>query len=1022
MKYTSYDAQKIEPAISAFWQEQPHPTQTSNNKPFYFLDGPPYTSGQVHIGTAWNKTMKDLVVRYKQMTGHDVYKRAGYDMHGLPNEHATMKQLGLENNEDIHAYGVEKFITACKKRSQENLEVMNEEFKRMGISLDFKQAYQTMSDEWIQSVWWLIKQAHNNNRLYEGLRPMAWDPASESACAKHELEYKSVEDTSIYVKFKIPSTNEHLIVWTTTPWTIPFNLMIMVNPELTYEKVRVGEETWIVAKDLREEVLQAADQEGEVTQEIQGEELVGLEYEHFLQGELDYTHIKEEHPNTHTVVASKEYVTTEAGTGLVHAAPGCGPEDYEIGVENDVPAWNLLDNKGYYPAEAGVFSNVRAREEDDVFVEEIEKRGMLVAAKSYIHDYPHAERTKAAVVYKTTKQWFFKVDDLKEQMIQQNNDVNWTPQAGYNAFNNWLENLRDNSITKQRFWGTPLPIWRSEEGDVIVISSKEELEKRSGKEIKNLHKPWIDEITIKENDKTYTRIPDVVDVWVDAGVAHYAALNYPHQNNLQDKYWPADFIIEGNDQVRGWFNLLMVTGTLAFDKAPFKHVYMHGMINDTSGRKMSKSVGNYIRPQEIISKYGADASRLYLISASRPGQDLNYNHADCENKHKNLLVYWNIHKYYLELLETTQLTPRGIEEEELGVEEQYLISKTQRALAQAHKAMSDYQLERLAHVAEELLDEISRTYIQLVRSKATTGTTKEQQAIISTLAHAITNALQLLAPVSPFITEAMWQNLKEPLGLPEASIHESTLAQADEKLINQELEAEFTAAQNIISTLLSARDRAQIGVRWPLREATIKTPTKPSQAVEELIKEQTNIKELTYEEQLPLTTLAAPNYRRIGKEYGEETAALAQAITKDPRGIGEQLAKNKEAEVAGKKLGVEYFEISYEAPEGRVEASNDDVQVLINTTQDEELEREGMRRELIRRIQSARKEADMQKTDSIKLTLEEELQAIVDGKEAEVAQVVGATSITYGDHATHVHVTEDEVKDQSIRFGFSHDA
>lgn len=1022
MQYRSYDAEKIEPAIREFWDSIDISDRytDSDAEPYYFLDGPPYTSGQVHVGTAWNKAMKDLVVRYKRMQGYDVFDRAGYDMHGLPNEHATMKELGLENNEDIMEYGLAEFIKACEERGSKNLKAMNKDFERMGISLNFADAYQTMSEQWMQSVWWLIKQAHENGRLYEGLRPMAWDPATESACAKHELEYKQVEDESIYVKFRRADADEYLLVWTTTPWTIPFNLMIMVNPELTYQRVQVDDEVWIVAKELREEVLEAADSKGEILEELSGEELIGIEYEHFFADELDYQTLKQQHPNIHTVVASKEYVTTEAGTGLVHAAPGCGPEDYEVGVENDVPAWNLLDSKGRYPQDTGRFSGVRAREEDEVFTQAIQEHGALAAKQAYVHDYPHAERSKAAVVYKATKQWFFKVDDIKEQMIAQNDEVNWVPEAGYNAFNSWLENLRDNSITKQRFWGTPFPVWRSEAGDVIVVESKQELEALSGEEIPDLHKPWIDEVTITKDGEEYTRIPDVVDVWLDAGAAHFAALGHPGEQSQLERYWPADFIIEGNDQVRGWFNLLMVTSTLAFGEAPFKNVYMHGMINDTSGRKMSKSEGNYITPDEIIDKYGADASRLYLISASRAGLDLNYNHADCENKAKSLLVYWNIHNYLLELINTAGHAPRQLSEEALGVEEHYILSRTHHALKRAQGAMEEYQLELLPRIAEELLDDISRTYIQLVRTKATSGEEEERRAVISTLAHCFSAALKLLAPVTPFISEAMWQNLREPFGLKEESIHLSTLPNHEEKRIDEELEDEIDAANRLISVLLSARDRAQIGVRWPLKEARITSAQQPRAVVEALVREQTNIKELTYEEALPLELRVAPDYRRIGKEYGEQTAQIADAINNDPEGLGEELAKNGSISVAGEELSEEYLEVGRTAPEGWVLGTDEELQVLISTESDDELEREGYFRELVRRVQQARKDADMEKTDDIALVLSEELTDVVKGHEQELSRIVGASTVEFGDHQRQPHVVQEAVKERELAFGFAH--
>ncbi|MFT4249864.1 MAG: isoleucine--tRNA ligase [Candidatus Woesearchaeota archaeon] len=1016
MKYQSYQPETIEPEIRSFWDEEKVLTRLrerihdTTKKPFYFLDGPPYTSGQVHIGTAWNKTMKDFVVRLRRMQGLAVWDRAGYDMHGLPNENATMKQLGLQTNEDIEAYGIHEFIQACKQRGITNLEEMNKDFLRLGISLDFTNAYQTISDEWIETVWHLIQEAHKKGRLYEADRPMAWDPVHESALAKHELEYKTVEDNSIYVKFKRVDEDEYFIVWTTTPWTIPFNLMIMVNPELTYARVRVGEETWIIAEALVQEVLQAAEITGEVTQTFPGEELIGAEYTHFFSKELDYASIKEQHPNTHTIVASTEYVTTEAGSGLVHAAPGCGPEDYEVGVQNNVPAWNLLTSKGSYPANAGVFSNKNARADDEHFIQEIRKQKALVAEEKYVHEYPHAERSKAAVVYKATKQWFFKIDDIKEELIAANNGIQWNPQAAYNAFNSWLENLRDNSITKQRFFGTPIPLWRSEDGDVLVIGSKEELKTLAGQEITDLHKPAIDEITIRKNGKEYTRIPDVVDVWVDAGVAHMACLGYPQNKEVFKRFWPADFIIEGNDQVRGWFNLLLITSMLTQEQAPFKNVYMHGMIQDAKGRKMSKSLGNYIAPDEVIDAFGADASRLYFLSQARAGNDLVYNAEDVKQKQRELLVYWNIHKYLLDLHTQTQTKPSKNTKPQ-RVEDRYILSLAHSTLQEAQKALDNYDIERVVHQTEKLLQEISRTYIQFIRSR------EDTQTVLDTLHEAYLIALQLLSACTPYITEAIYQNLQEILGYTEVSIHETQLPKIEKQLIDTALQEEMLVAQRVISAVLAARDVAQIGVRWPLAQASVQGVTL-SKELEELVLEHTNIKELAAVNTLEVNITLEPNYSELGRSFGKETNNIAQELQANQDKYSKQYAKEETLSILGHELTAKHVNALSEAPKGYSLGRDASIQVLLKLEQTPALLEEGYRREFIRRVQQARKEADLEKTDKIILLVGEKTKQLTEGFEEEITTSVGASDIRYENPSTAVHYVNEEIKEQRMEFGF----
>jgi len=644
-----YDPEKIEKEILDYWREKDIYKKvrlsTKGKKPFYFLQGPPYTSGKLHAGHAWNNSMKDFVLRYKQMQGFDVWDRAGYDMHGIPTESKVQKELKLKTKEDIENYGLDKFSKACMEFSIKHAKIMNEDLAKIGIWMDYENAYMPINEDWIESVWWLIKKADQEKRLYKGKKTMTWCPTCETALAKHECEYKKIKDKSIYVKFKLKEKlNEYLLIWTTTPWTIPFNLAVMANPDITYIKAKVDNEIWIIAKELADRLIsQKLSKEYQIIEEFKGKRLEHLEYQHPFDDQIkDFEDLKLNHKNIHTVVLSKEYVTTETGTGLVHCAPGCGPEDYEVGIRNNLPPYNQVQQNGVFKDGMGIFSGLKAKDDDNRFIEELDKREALVTSEVIVHDYAHCERSNDPVIFRTTNQWFFKIEDLKERMLSLNKQIHWVPETVKNSFDSWLENLRDNSITKQRFWGTPAPIWVcSDCGDYKVVGTKVELEKLSSKKIENLHRPWIDKVNFPCNcGGKMKRTQDILDVWIDAGVASWACLYFPQRRDLLDRLFPADFILEAREQVRGWFNLLMIASIIGFDKIPFKNVYSHGMLTDVEGVKMSKSLGNVISPYEIIEKYGADTLRLYF-SQTNAGEDISFSWKELEIKKRNLMILWN---------------------------------------------------------------------------------------------------------------------------------------------------------------------------------------------------------------------------------------------------------------------------------------------------------------------------------------------------------------------------------------------
>ncbi|NOZ80103.1 MAG: isoleucine--tRNA ligase [DPANN group archaeon] len=1038
-----YEPLKEEAKVAAFWEShrilQKLREMTKGGKPFYFLDGPPYTSGRIHLGTAWNKSLKDAILRYKRMQGFNVWDRAGYDMHGLPTENATQKKLGLKTKEDIQKFGIPRFIGECRKLCVSNMEIMNKEFSRLGVWMDFANAYQSITKEFMEGEWWLIKKAHEKGRLYEGLRTMTWCTNTESALAKHELEYRTLRDESIFIKMKLKGTkNEYFIIWTTTPWTIPLNLAIMVNPDLDYVRAQVGDEIWYVAAALANVFISGvAEKTYKVLETRKGKDLEGREYVHPLQQLLhqEYDRIRKGHPKTHTVVLSSEYVDTTAGTGLVHCAPGCGPEDYEIGYRNDLPAWNPVDERGVFPESMGPFAGLVARKDDRKFIEKLKEVGALVATSMVEHEYPHDWRYHQPVIFRTTKQWFFRIEDLKEKMIKDNEQISWVPQTAFNAFDSWLKNLRDNSISKQRYWGTPLPIWRNveEEGDYLVIGSAEELETLSGKKVDDLHISTVDSIVIRKGGKTYRRIPDVLDVWVDAGTVSWNCLDYPQKDELFSTLFPADFILEGKDQIRGWFNLLMIASQIAFGKPPYTHVYMHGFVQDASGKKMSKSLGNIITPDEVVDKDGADLLRYYLIGAANPGLDLNYNKDDLRTKMKHLQILWNLHHYLIDYATHLGIDPQvlGGIEDSYDLEEQYMVSRIHSTIKKATERFDAYRINELPQVVGELFLELSRTYIQLTRDKVTKDE-KHKAMFIRVIYETMMVTLRLFAPIAPFITETIYQDFRKTFHLKAESVHHLGWPTHQEGRIDETLESQVEQSKAIIQAILFARERAQLGVRWPLQRAIIvirdKEVEEAAKRLDRIIRRQTNLREIAVVsrfDEVKMTVKA--NAGPIGKAFKDKAPSI---ITKLAQESAESVKEHFDHE--GKfviRLGLGEEEVTilpeqvtfgYVVPEKYVQVPFRNGHLYLDIMQTEELEAEGFAREVTRRVQEMRKKAGLKKADRIKLVIssDETHVNMLRQHMHSIEEKVGATLSLLTERTATQHQEEVKIKGVIFSLGF----
>jgi isoleucyl-tRNA synthetase len=1024
-----YNFKEVEQEILKFWEDNDIYKKVKHKghgkQKFYWLQGPPYTSGRIHLGTAWNSALKDELLRYKRMKGFDVWDRGGYDMHGLPTESKIQKKFDLHTKHDILEFGLEKFSHECYKFAEENANIMSQDLWNMGVWFNNENAYMPIHNTFMEGEWFLIKKTHEKNRLYKGNKVMTWCRDCETAVAKHELEYKNVEDNSIFVKFKVHGKeDEYLIIWTTTPWTIPFNLAVMVNPELDYLRARVSlghdrHETWIVSSALSGVFINGvANKQFEILEEFKGEKLLGLKYEHPFEEYMPYAGLRKQSKNVHTVILSEEYVDTSSGTGLVHCAPGCGPEDFEVGKAYGIPPFNNIDELGVFPIEDKRFAGMTAKQDDNVFIDMLREKGALIETTYVEHEYAHCQRCHNPVIFRLTDQWFFKTEDIRDKMVEFNKDIYWYPDTAKNAFDSWLKNLKDNSITKQRFWGTPVPIWVCSNpkcNRYEVIGSISELKAKATHELPgNLHKPWIDAVKLKCScGHTMDRIPDVLDVWIDAGSASWNCLDYPRQTELYNKYFPADFIIEGKDQIRGWFNLLMVASTLALDRPSFKNVSMHGFITDVEGEKMSKSLGNIISPLEVIEKHGADTLRYYAIDITI-GDDMSFSWDEIGLKYKNLLILWNLHNYLIDFMEHNNL--RLVNNPVLGDEERYILSRLNSTIKNLTDELDKYHLDATPHMVEALYMDLSRVYIQLIREKSVTGSDDEKEAILYTIYHTLLGVLKMFSVVCPFMTEKIYFDLKEHFGMDLESIHAYDWPVPNDSMIDLTLEKGMDDVLSVVQAALSCRDKLNLGVRWPLSELII-DGIEISENLLPLIMKQVNVKKVLVRP-MDVELKVKPNFKALGKDFGNNTHKVVSLINEHALMISEHVKANKAYDVDGFTITSNHVIIEKVCPAEYVSADVKNGSVYLNKNMTPELELEGYAREVMRRVQQLRKDSGLNKKDAIELYIETEL--AIDEFDSMIAEKCGAAKVMFGHHNFKVDATiSEKIKGKDVKISFN---
>ncbi len=840
---------KKEESVRRFWKKDQIPEKArkqsqKQKEPFYFMDGPPYATGHIHMGTALNKVLKDVAMRSKRMQGFNVFDRPGYDCHGVPTEKKVEEKLGFNNKQQIEEYGVDKFTEQCRHFATQFIEVMNKEFDNIGVWMDWKNPYLTLDDDYIEAIWGSFKKADEKGLLYKGLYPVHICPRCETVVAFNEIEYTKQTDESIYVKFPVKDAKEtFLVIWTTTPWTLPGNTGVMVNPKFDYAFVKLSNgETWIVAEKKVQNLMDAIEAGYAIEKIVKGKELEGMQYKNPLQKKLKLPELE----NAYRVVMSERYVNLDEGTGLVHCAPGHGKEDYEVGNKAGLPAISPVKLNGLLKEETGKYAGKKCRVVDKEIIEDLEYDKMLVYKHEHTHDYPVCWRCKSPLLMLSVKQWFLQIRSIQEKMLSLNKEVNWTPAWMKDRMHNWLESISDWPISRARYWGTPLPIWVCDKCESKkVIGNRKELRQLSGVKEIEMHKPGIDKIEFGCScGGTMKRVPEILDVWFDSGVSSWAALGFPEKKELFEKFWPANLNLEGTDQFRGWWNSQLILSTICFDKAPFENILVHGIVLDLQKKKMSKSVGNIVQPKEIIEKYNRDYLRYYLVSTSK-GEDFAFSWDAFKDIHRFFNVLWNSYNYALLYLDIDLEKAEKIELKGLEAEDKWIISKVESLTKETLNAYNNFTyFKATAAIEEFVLEELSRTYIKLVRNR------EDKENVNKTLSYVLGKILKIIAPITPHIAEYIYQGFKS--GKMPESIHLIEIPLPDAKKIDKKLEAEFEKTKQVTQAVLSLREENKLRRRWPLRSLTIVSKTgKELSHVKKVLESSCNVQKVLLDKKKP---------------------------------------------------------------------------------------------------------------------------------------------------------------------------
>ncbi|NUC73975.1 isoleucine--tRNA ligase [Haloterrigena sp. SYSU A558-1] len=1017
-----YDPHELEGRIFDYWDDVDAYEQTvehrSDGESFFFVDGPPYTSGSAHMGTTWNKSLKDVYLRFLRMQGYDVTDRPGYDMHGLPIETRVEERLGFENKKDIEEFGEENFIQECKDYADEQLEGLQEDFQDFGVWMDWDDPYRTVEPEYMEAAWWGFSKAADRGLVEKGHRSISQCPRCETAIANNEVEYEDVEDPSVYVKFDLAEREGKLVIWTTTPWTIPANTFVAVDEAGDYVGVRAekdGEEELLYVADAKhEEVLREGRYDDyEVVDELSGEELIGWSYEHPLAEEVpDHVDV-----DGALEVYAADYVDTDGdGTGLVHSAPGHGEVDFERGRELGFPIFCPVGSDGVYTEEAGTYEGQFVKDADPEITDDLEDNGALLASGTVTHSYGHCWRCDTGILQIVTDQWFITITDVKDELLDNIEDSEWHPEwARDNRFRDFVEEAPDWNVSRQRYWGIPLPVWtpedRDDDEDMIVVGDREELAERVDQDVDpedvDLHKDTVDDLTITEDGTTYTRVPDVFDVWLDSSVASWGTLNYPEDDSKFDELWPADFILEAHDQTRGWFWSQLGMSTAALGESPYQEVLMHGHALMPDGRAMSKSKDILIDPHEAIDRHGRDVMRMFLLSNNPQGEDMRFDWDGMQTMENHLRTLWNVFRFPLPYMrldefdpqETTledsaerssadsrAAEPRDDVDSDLELIDEWVLARLQSTKAEMTAAFEDRRQDRaLDALIEFVVEDVSRFYVQAVRERMwAEEDSGSKRAAYATIYRVLRESVALLAPYAPFISEEIYGTLTGDDGFD--TVHMEDWPEVDEYWQDEQLEDDVAILRAIEEAGANARQQAGRKLRWPVPRVVVAAgDERVVEAVErhtDLLEDRLNAREIElvsaedrWEE---LQYSAEADMSELGPAFGDRAGQVMNALNEAR--IDEPSLEAIEEAVAdvleeGESITDEMVSFVTQTPDGIAGTAfglnGDDRGVAyVDASLTDDIESEGYAREVIRRVQEMRKDLDLDVEERIALDLE----------------------------------------------------
>ena len=1032
-----------EKQVEKFWKEnkifEKSMEDRKDDPTYMFYDGPPTANGKPHIGHVLTRVIKDMIPRYRTMKGYMVPRKAGWDTHGLPVELEVEKKLGLDGKEQIEEYGMEPFIQQCKESVWKYKGMWEDFSSTVGFWADMDNPYVTYHDDYIESEWWALKEIWNKKLLYKGFKIVPYCPRCGTPLSAQEVSqgYKTVKERSAIVRFKVVGEDAYFLAWTTTPWTLPSNVALCVNPDEVYCKVKAADGyTYYMAEALLDKVLGKLGSEDtpayEVLEKYVGKDLEYKEYEPLFAcaGEAAAKQKKKAH-----FVTADSYVTMSDGTGIVHIAPAFGEDDSRIGRNYDLPFVQFVDGKGDLTAEtpyAGIF----VKKADPMVLQDLDKEGKLFDAPKFEHDYPHCWRCDTPLIYYARESWFIKMTAVKDDLIRNNNTINWIPESiGKGRFGDWLENVQDWGISRNRYWGTPLNIWQCECGHMHSIGSRQELFEMSGDEkakTVELHRPYIDEITLKcpECGGTMHRVPEVIDCWFDSGAMPFAQHHYPFENKeLFEKQFPADFISEAVDQTRGWFYSLLAESTILFNQAPYKNVIVLGHVQDENGQKMSKSKGNAVDPFDALEKYGADAIRWYFYINSAPWLPNRFHgKAVQEGQRKFMGTLWNTYAFFVLYANIDNFDPTKytLDYDNLPVMDKWLLSKLNSVVKTVDDCLANYKIPESARALQEFVDEMSNWYVRRSRERFwAKGMEQDKINAYMTLYTALVTISKAAAPMIPFMTEEIYQNLVRSVDKDAIeSIHLCDFPKVQEAWINKELEEDMEELLKIVVLGRAARNTANIKNRQPIGTMYVKAEKEMGQFYTDIIADELNVKEVEFAKDVEsfISYSFKPQLRTVGPKYGKLLNGIRKALSEinGTEAMNELRSKGVlTLDIDGNKaeLTEEDLLIETAQTEGYVTETDGDVSVVLDTNLTPELIEEGFVREIVSKIQTMRKEAGFEVMDKIHIYAKdnERILELMKNHKEEIMSEVLAEDVTLGE--TEGYVKEWNINKEPVVLG-----